>query len=92
LLCEHSAPRKRSACEVSPACDASTRHAVSSTSLVVGASGLCTPGPVRLGGVHRLLALFLLRGIRRAAPAQVAACRVVTNSGAFTSFNERLWV
>jgi len=40
--------------------------------------GLCTPSPVRLGGVHRLLALFLLRGIRQAAPAQVTACRVVT--------------
>jgi len=51
---------------------------VSSTSLVVEASGLCTPGPVRLGGVHRLLALFLLQGIRRAAPAQVTAYRVVT--------------
>jgi len=37
--------------------------------LVVGASGLCTPGPVRLDGVHRFSALFLLRGIRRAAPA-----------------------
>ena len=33
---------------------------------------------MRLGGVHCLLALFLLRGIRRAAPAQVTACRVVT--------------
>jgi len=33
---------------------------------------------VRLDGVHRLPALFLLRGIRRAAPAQVTACRVVT--------------
>jgi len=46
--------------------------------LVVGASGLCTPGPVRLDGVHRPLALFPLRGIRRAAPAQVTACGVVT--------------
>ena len=46
--------------------------------LVVGASGLCTPGPVRLDGVHRLPALFLRRGFRRAAPAQVTACRVVT--------------
>jgi len=46
--------------------------------LVVGASGLCTPGPVRPDGVHRLSALFLLRGIHRAAPAQVTACRVVT--------------
>jgi len=53
LLCEHFAPRERSACEVSPACDASTRHAASSTLLVVGASGLCTPGPVRPDGVHR---------------------------------------
>jgi len=51
---------------------------VSSTLLVVGALGLCTPGPVRPDGVHRLPALFLLRGIRRAAPAQVTACRVVT--------------
>jgi len=33
---------------------------------------------VCLDGVHRLPALFLLRGIRRAAPAQVTACRVVT--------------
>jgi len=46
--------------------------------LVVGALGLCTPGPVRLDGVDRLPALFLLRGIRRATPAQVTACRVVT--------------
>jgi len=46
--------------------------------LVVGASGLCTPGPVRPDGVHRSSALFLLRGIRQAAPAQVTACRVVT--------------
>jgi len=46
--------------------------------LVVGASGLYTPGPVRLDSVHRPPALFLLRGIRRAAPAQVTACRVVT--------------
>jgi len=46
--------------------------------LVVGASGLCTPGPVRQDSVPRPSALFLLRGIRRAAPAQVTACRVVT--------------
>ena len=46
--------------------------------LVVGASGLCTPGPMRLDGVPCPSALFLLRGIRRAAPAQVTACRVVT--------------
>jgi len=46
--------------------------------LVIGALGLCTPGPVRLDGVHCLSAPFLLRGIRRAAPAQVTACRVVT--------------
>ena len=46
--------------------------------LVVGASGLCTPGPVRLDGVRRFPALFLLRGIRQATPAQVTACRVVT--------------
>ena len=48
--------------------------------LVVGASGLYTPGLVRLDGVHRPPTLFLLRGIRRAAPAQVTACRVVTVS------------
>jgi len=30
--------------------------------LVVGASGLCTPGPVRLDGVHRLSAPFLQAG------------------------------
>ena len=71
---------ERSAREVSSARGASTRHAASSTLLVVGASGLCTPGPVRPDGVHRLPALFLLRGIRRAAPAQVTACRVVTVS------------
>ena len=46
--------------------------------LVVGASGLCTPSPVRQDSVHRLSALFLLRGIRQAAPAQVTAYRVVT--------------
>ena len=46
--------------------------------LVIGASGLYTPGPVRLDGVRRPPTLFLLRGIRRAAPAQVTACRVVT--------------
>jgi len=51
---------------------------LSSSLLVVGASGLCTPGPVRLDGAHRPPALFLLRGIRRAAPAQVTACRIVT--------------
>jgi len=51
---------------------------MSSTLLVVGASGLCTPSLVRLDGVHRLSALFLLRGIRQAALAQVTACRVVT--------------
>jgi len=51
----------------------------SSFSLVVGASGLYTPGPVRLDSAHRPPALFLLRGIRRAAPAQVTACRVVTS-------------
>jgi len=37
--------------------------------LVVGASGLCTPGPVRQDSVHCPSALFLLRGICRAAPA-----------------------
>jgi len=37
--------------------------------LAVGASGLCTPGPVRLDGVPCSSALFLLRGIRQAAPA-----------------------
>jgi len=42
---------------------------VSNTLLVIGALGLYTPGPVRLDGVHRLSALFLPRGIRRAAPA-----------------------
>jgi len=47
--------------------------------LVVGASGLCTPGPVRQDSVLRPFALFLLRGIRRAAPAQTTACRVVTS-------------
>jgi len=46
--------------------------------LVVGVSGLCTPGPVRQDSVHRPAALFLLRGIRQAAPAQVTACRVIT--------------
>jgi len=46
--------------------------------LVVGALGLCTPGPVRQDSVPRPPALFLLRGIRRAAPAQVTTCRVVT--------------
>jgi len=69
LLREHSTPRKRSAREVSPTRDTSTRHAASSTLLVVGASGLCTPGPVRLDGVHRFSALFLLWGICQAAPA-----------------------
>jgi len=77
-LREHFTPRKRSACEVSPARDISTWHAVSSTLLVVGASGLYTPGPVYLDSMHCPSALFLLRGIRRAAPAQVTACRVVT--------------
>ena len=51
---------------------------LSTSLLVVRALGLYTPGPVRLDGVHRFPALFLLRGIRRAAPAQVTACRVVT--------------
>ena len=46
--------------------------------LVVGASGLYTPGPVRLDGIYRPPTLFLLQGIRQAAPAQVTACRVVT--------------
>jgi len=46
--------------------------------LVVGASGLYTPSPVRLDGVLRPPALFLLQGIRQAAPVQVTACRVVT--------------
>jgi len=69
LLREHFTPREHSAYEVSPAHGASTRHAASSTLLVVGASGLCTPGLVRLDGVHRPPALFLLRGICRAAPA-----------------------
>jgi len=69
LLCEYFVLRKRSAREVSPACDASTRHAASSTLLVVGALGLCTLGLVRLDGVHCLPALFFLRGIRQAAPA-----------------------
>jgi len=48
--------------------------------LVVGALGLCTPGPVRLDGIHRLPHCFLLRGIRQAAPAQVTTCRVVTET------------
>jgi len=48
--------------------------------LVVRASGLYTPGLVRLDSVHRPPTLFLLRGIRRAAPAQVTACRVVTKA------------
>ena len=48
--------------------------------LVVGASGLYTPGLVRLGGIHRLPVLFLRWGFRRAAPAQVTACRVVTDA------------
>jgi len=61
--------REYSAREVSPARDASTRHTVSSTLLVVGASGLYTSGPVCPDGVHRSSALFLLRGIRQAAPA-----------------------
>jgi len=78
LLYKHFTLRKRSAREVSPARDVSTWHAASSASLVVGASGLCTPGPVRLDSVRCPPALFLLRGIRRAAPAQVTACRVVT--------------
>ena len=51
--------------------------------LVIRASGLYTPGPVRLDGVHRPPALFLLRGIRRAAPAQVTACKVVTIKAIF---------
>jgi len=80
LLYKHFTLRKRFTREVSPAHDASTWHAASSTLLVVGASGLYTPGPVRLDGVHRLPALFFLRGICRAAPAQVTACRVVTFS------------
>jgi len=46
--------------------------------LVVGASGLYTPGPVHLDSVHCPPTLFLLRGICQAAPAQVTACRVVT--------------
>ena len=46
--------------------------------LVIGASGLYTPGPVRLDSVHRPPALFLLQGIHQAAPAQVTAYRVVT--------------
>jgi len=46
--------------------------------LVVRALGLYTPGPVRQDSILRPFALFLLRGIRQAAPAQVTACRVVT--------------
>jgi len=52
-LREHFAHCERSAREVSSARGASTWHAVSNTLLVVGASGLCTPGPVRPDGVHR---------------------------------------
>jgi len=78
LLYKHFTLHKRFAYKVSPAHSASTQHAASSTLLVVGASGLYTPGPVRPDGVRYLSALFLLRGIRRAAPAQVTACRVVT--------------
>ena len=66
---EYSALRERSAREVSPAYDASTWHATSSTLLVVGALGLYTPGLVRLDGVYRLSALFLLWRIYRAALA-----------------------
>jgi len=77
LLYKHFTPRERFTCKVSPACDVSTWYIASSTLLVVRALGLYTPGPVRLDGVHRLPALFLLQGIRRAAPAQVTACRVV---------------
>jgi len=84
LLYENFTPRERFTREVSSARDASTRHAASSTSLVVRASGLCTPGPVRPDGVHRLPTLFLLQGIRQAAPAQVTACRVVTVTAPLT--------
>ena len=66
---EYSVLRKRSACEVSPAYDASTWHVISSTLLVVGALGLYTLGLVCLDGVYRLSALFLLWRICRAALA-----------------------
>ena len=46
--------------------------------LVVGASGLCTPGPVRNAVRTACFALPFRRGIRQPAPAQVTACRVVT--------------
>jgi len=69
LLREHFAYYERSAYEVSSACGASTWYAASSTLLVVGALGLCTPGPVRPDGIRRPSTLFLPRGIRRAAPA-----------------------
>jgi len=78
LLYKHFTLRECSACEVSPTYNASTQYTTSSTLLVVGASGLYTPSLVYLDGVHRPPALFLLRGIRQAAPAQVTACRVVT--------------
>ena len=38
------------------------------------------PWPSGQDCAHRPPALFLLQGIRRAAPAQVTACRVVTLS------------
>ena len=48
--------------------------------LVVGASGLYTPGPVRSTIRTVLLHCSSLRGIRQAVPAQVTACKVVTFS------------
>jgi len=47
--------------------------------LVVRALGLYTPSPVYLDGIPYLPTLFLLQGIRQAAPAQVTAYRVVTD-------------
>jgi len=52
----------------------------STSLLVTGASGLYTPSLVRLDSVLCPSALFLLRGIRQAAPAQVTTCRIVTKA------------
>ena len=76
---EHSASCKRFAREVSPARSASTRHTASTFPLVVGASGLCTPGPVR-STVCTVSCTVLPAGVCRAAPAQVTSCKVVTVS------------
>jgi len=48
--------------------------------LLVGRRGFGSlhPWPSAQYRAHCLPALFLVRGIRRAAPAQVTACRVVT--------------